>query len=891
LPKVSLYDNFFELGGHSLLATQVTVRVRKMLGVELPLRALFENPTVARLAAHIDSVAGSTTPSLPPIEPVARDRELPLSFSQQRLWFLEQLKPGDPLYHSFQALLITGPLEVKALELTLNEIVRRHEVLHTVFETVGGRPVQRVVPFARLPLPRMDLSDLSPDERRAALEQLAADESQRPFDLAHGPLIRALLVVLDEQEQALLLTLHHIVSDGWSIGILCREISALYETFASDAPVRLPELPIQYADFAVWQREQLQGDVLDEQLSYWRNQLASMPPALELPADRCRPDVASFRGARVTFDVPKELTQKLKALNQREGVTLFMVLLAAFDVLLYRYSGQPDIAVGTAIANRNRGETESLIGFFVNMLVLRTDLNGNPTFLELLDRVKQMTLSAYQHQDVPFEQIIEMVQPQRSFNRTPLYQVEFTVQNAPLEPLEARGLKFAPIYVQAGSAETDLNLMISEGENGLVGEVIYSTDLFDATTIEGMMGHYQNLLQQIVEKPERRILELPLLSASEARAVLSQWDGGVLNVQTNKLVQQLFEEQVTRTPEAVAVASNDRTLTYSELNQRANQLAHYLRRHNARPETLVAVHLEPSIDLIIALLAVVKAGAAFVPLDPSYPRETLSFMIDDARAAIVLTRASLANKLRDSGATVISLDTSAAEIERESAGNASVTATGDNLAYAIYTSGSTGQPNGVLITHDALAKYSVAFGERIGLRGSDRILQFASPSFDVALEEIFPTLLRGASIVFNQDEHSPAATDLLRIIEQHKITGIELPTAYWHEWVKVLSATAKRLPETLRFVIIGGEKVSNKLLAAWQSFGVPLIHVYGLTEATITSTVYDLAPSEQPSDLPLGQALAHTQLYLLDPYLQPVPPGIPGEIYVTGDCLARAYLN
>lgn len=890
LPKVSLYDNFFELGGHSLLATQVMVRVRKTLGVELPLRALFENPTAAKLAAHIDSVAGSTTPSLPPIEPVPRDRELPLSFSQQRLWFLEQLKPGDPLYHSFQALLITGPLNVRALELSLNEIVRRHEVLRTVFETVGGAPVQRVEPFARLDLPRMDLSDLPLDERNAALEQLAADESQRPFDLSRGPLIRALLVVLGKQEQALLFTLHHIVSDGWSIGILCREISALYETFASDAPVRLPELPIQYADFAVWQREQLQGDVLNEQLSYWRNQLANIPPALELPADHRRPDVASFRGARVTFDVPKELTQQLQALNQREGATLFMVLLAAFDVLLYRYSGQPDIAVGTAIANRNQGETESLIGFFVNMLVLRTDLKGNPTFLELLNRVKQMTLSAYQHQDVPFEQIIEMLQPQRSFNRTPLYQVEFTLQNAPLEPLEARGLKFAPIYVQAGSSETDLNLMISESENGLVGEVIYSTDLFDATSIERMMGHYRNLLREIATAPEQHINELPLTSVRETQALLARW--GEIDMNANKLVHQLFEEQAARSPAALAVVSNDRTFTYAELNQRANQLARYLKRQHAQPEQLVAVHLEPSFDLVVALLAVLKTGAAFVPLDPSYPLETLVFMLTDAKASIILTRSALDSKLPQSGAKVISLDGAAAEIAQESVYNPSVTATGDNLAYAIYTSGSTGQSNGVLITNDSLTKYSLDFIERIGLRAGDRILQFASPGFDVAIEEIFPTLLCGAAVVINGEEHSPAATDLLRVIEQYQVTGIELPTAYWHEWVRVLAARPTRLPETLRFVIIGGEKVSNKQLAAWQHFAMPLVHVYGLTETTVTSTVYDV-PRSAPTaaDLPLGTALPHTQLYLLDPSLRPVPPGIAGEIYLGGECLARAYLN
>ncbi|HEU5132618.1 MAG TPA: amino acid adenylation domain-containing protein, partial [Pyrinomonadaceae bacterium] len=528
--------------------------------------------------------------------------------------------------------------------------------------------------------------------------------------------------------------------------------------------------------------------------------------------------------------------------------------------------------------------------FFVNMLVMRTDMKGNPTFIELLKRVKQMTLAAYQHQDVPFEQIIEMLQPQRSMNRTPLYQIEFTLQNAPLEPLEVRGLRFTPIDVQEVSSETDLNLIMTETESGLAGEVVYATDLFDATTIERMMSHFRNLLEEIVKAPEQRLLELPLTSGSETQVLLERW--GVTDMNTNKLFHQLFEEQVARKPEAIAVAFNDRTLTYAELNQRANQLARYLKRHQAKPETLVAFHLEPSFDLVVSLLAILKTGAAFVPLDPSYPAETLAYMLADAKASILLTREALPTEVPQSGVKVISLDASAAEISDESVYDLSVKASGDNVAYAIYTSGSTGKPNGVLITHDSLTKYCLAFIERIGLRASDRILQFASPSFDVALEEIFPTLLSGATIVFGHDEGSIAPMDLLRVIERQKITGVELPTAYWHEWVKILAARPTRMPETLRFVIIGGEKVSGKLLATWQSFGVPLIHVYGLTETTITTTVYDVPRTEQPfDDLPLGQALTYTQIYLLDPYLRPVPPGIAGEIYIGGECLARGYLH
>jgi amino acid adenylation domain-containing protein len=890
LPKISLQDNFFELGGHSLLVTQVIVRVRKALGVELPLSELFDNPTVEKFAAYIDSSAPESTASLPPIVPVSRDRDLPLSFSQQRLWFLEQLNPGDPLYHAFQTLLITGPLDIRALELSLNGITRRHEVLRTVFDVVGGVPVQRIVPFTPMSLRRMNLSDVPQEERNRALEQLAADESQRPFDLSCGPLIRALLIALGEQEHALLFTLHHIVSDGWSLSILRHEISVFYEAFVSGAPVSLPDLPIQYADFAVWQREQLQGHVRNEQLSYWGRQLENVSSVLELPADRRRPEIASFRGGKVAFQWNKELTQQLNTLSQREGVTLFMLLLAAFATLLYRYSGQEDIPVGTAIANRNRAETEGLIGFFVNMLVMRTDLSGNPTFLDLLQRVKQMTLAAYQHQDLPIEQIVEMLQPQRTLNRTPLYRVEFTLQNTPPVTLAGSGLHITPLTTAIVSTDTDLNLMMRETEDGLIGELAYATDLFERTTIERLIGHLQNLVEEITRVPEQRLLELPLSSGSETRALLAQW--GATDNTANKLVHQLFEEQAARTPQAAAVAFNGRTFTYADLNQRANQLARHLKRHNAQPETLVAVHLEQSYELIVALLAVLKAGAAFVPLDPSYPPETLAFMLADAKAPILLTQEALGGELPNSGSTVIRLDASAAEIAQESVCDPSATAGGDNLAYAIYTSGSTGQSNGVLITHDALTKYCLDFSERVGLRGSDRILQFASPSFDVALEEIFPTLLCGATIVFSEGEHTLAPVDLVRVIEQQQITGMELPTAYWHEWVRVLSARPTRLPESLRFVIIGGEKVSSKLLAAWQGFGVPLIHVYGLTETTITTTVYDVPRSDETiTDLPLGRALPHTQLYLLDPYLRPVPPNIPGEIYIGGECLARGYLN
>ena len=519
--------NFFDLGGHSLLATQVIARVRERLQVEVPLQRLFEYPTVVQFAAQIEAVASQNGHLRDnPIHPLAREGALPLSFAQQRFWYLDRLNPGNPAYNCCALLRVTGPLNVLALEQAINEISRRHEVLRTIFPDVEGWPAQVILPQQPITLLVTDLSALPKAKAEAAQQRLARAEAERSFDLSTGPLIRAVVTRKNEREHLVQVTMHHIVSDGWSLGVFCREVSALYEAFAAGNPTPLPALRIQYGDFAAWQRQHMQGDGLAKQRSYWKKQLAGMPPVLDLPSDRRRPDIATFHGAKFHFMLPKALSESLNTLSRNEGATLFMVLLAAFDVLLYRYTYQTDIVVGTAIANRNRRETEPLMGFFVNMVVLRTDVNGNPRFRELLERVKQITLAAYQHQDVPFEQIIEMLQPQRSLNRSPLYQVEFTLQNAPLEPLQTRDLTFTPVNVQPDSAETDFNLIMSENSNGLAADIIYSTGLFDPATIERMADHFQTLLQGIVEEPQRRILDLSLTTNTEAQSLLAQWDGG-----------------------------------------------------------------------------------------------------------------------------------------------------------------------------------------------------------------------------------------------------------------------------------------------------------------------------------------------------------------------------
>lgn len=519
--------NFFDLGGHSLLATQVIARVRERLQIEVPLQRLFDSPTVAEFAGTIEAAAAKNGHLRDnPIQPVAREGHLPLSFAQQRFWYLDRLHPGNPFYNCCALLRVTGPLNLPALQQAINEIIHRHEALRTIFPEVEGWPVQMILAEQPITVLVTDLSALPNAKAEAAQHRLANAEVERPFDLSSGPVIRAGVTRMNQREHVVQVTMHHIVSDGWSLGIFCREVSALYEAFAVGSPASLPAPAIQYGDFAVWQRLYLEGDRLAEQRSYWKKQLSGIPPLLQLPSDRPRREIATFHGAKFSFTMPRELSESLNKLSRDEGATLFMVLLAAFDVLLYRYTYQEDIVVGTAIANRNRAETEPLIGFFVNMLVMRTDVSGNPSFRELLARVKKMTLAAYQHQDVPFEQIIEMLQPQRSLNHSPIYQVEFTLQNAPLEPLETRGLTFEPINVQRESSETDFNFIVSESKDGLIGDVIYATDLFDAATIERMAEHFQTLLQGIVEEPDQRILELALTSTREAQALLAQWDGG-----------------------------------------------------------------------------------------------------------------------------------------------------------------------------------------------------------------------------------------------------------------------------------------------------------------------------------------------------------------------------
>ncbi len=864
----------------------------------------------AEVIAFLRQAQENACTILPAIQPVPHDGPLPLSFAQQRLWFLDQFEPNSPAYNMFAALGLTGSLNIAALERSINEIVRRHKALRTNFVTQEGHPVQVIAPRRKIPMPLVDLRMLAKSERETRVKQLARQEAQKPFDLTCDPLLRTRLLKLDQSEHVLLLTIHHIVSDGWSLGILAQELTQLYQAFSTGQPSPLPELPVQYADFAVWQREWLQGDVLQAQLDYWKQKLRGGIPTLGLPTDRPRPAIQTFRGARQPFTLP--LAKELKALSQREGATLFMTLLTAFKILLYRYTGQTNIAVGAPIANRQWAEIEGLIGFFVNTLVLQTDLTGELRFRDLLARVREITLGAFAHQDVPFERLVDELQPERSLSHSPLFQVMFVLHNLPATTLELPDLTLSHLNTDGSTAQFDLTLSVVETESELLGELEYNTDLFDQATILRLIEHFQTLLAGIVDKPNQRISELPLLTKAQEKQLLHAWSGARRDLSRKACTHELFEAQAARTPDKTAIvvpAGQTRSaawlkprtqLTFRELNAYANQLAHHLQDLGVGPEVIVSIYLENSLEAIVAMLATLKAGGAYLPLDPSCPPERLAFMLSDACSSVLITQSQLLSQIADVPASVstVCLDQTGATLFEKSGANPISGAVAENSAYVIYTSGSTGRPKGVLVPHRALVNHSLAAADHYNLKPDDRVLQFASISFDVAAEEIFPTWLCGAAVVLGRDQALTLVTDLIQFVKDHQITALNLPTPYWHEWVSELPHLPLSLPTTLRLVVVGSEKALPDKLASWQKHidgQVEWYNAYGPTEATITTTIYD--PSQAESEIsghvsvPIGRPIPNTQVYVLDQKLNPVPIGVPGELYIGGEGLARGYLD
>ncbi len=897
--RVGIYDDFFDLGGHSLLATQVVSRIRETFQVEMPLRHLFETPTVAGLAESLElSRRDGESLQLSPIKPIPRDGDLPLSFAQQRLWFIDQLDPGNSVYNFPVAVRLKGALNLAALEESLSEIVRRHEALRTTFSMVDGQPAQVIASRLMITLPVVDLRALSEVEREAEVQRLVVEEARHPFDLARGPLLRARVLRLAEDEQVGLLTMHHIVSDGWSAGILIREMAALYQAYCTESPSPLPELPIQYADFAYWQREWLQGAVLQKQLDYWKKQLDGAPPLLELPADHPRPAVQTFRGGHQSLLLPKAVGIALKALSRDEAATLFMTLLAAFKVLLNCYTRQDDLVVGTPVANRNRLEIEGLIGFFVNALVLRTDISGNPTFRELVRRVRRVCVDAYAHQDLPFERLVEDLHIERDLSRNPLFQVMFVLQNASLHAVELPGLSLNPVIADGGTTHFDLTLHIVDTDQGLVGTAAYNTDLFDADTITRMLAHFQTLLEAIVKDPDRHLSELSLLTDTQRQQVLLGSNDVHRGYNPELSIHQLFEAQVERTPDAIALVFGDQQLTYRELNCRANRLAHSLRKIGVGLEVPVGVCLERSLEVVISLLGVLKAGGVYLPLDPAYPKQRIGFMLEDSKAPVLLTQKGLIQGLPEHRARVICLDSDGEAIARESAENPTNTSQPENLAYIIYTSGSTGQPKGVLVSHGSIAEHCQDAERYYELQPTDRVLQFASMSFDLSLEQILPTLIVGARLVVVGKEvwrpaefHSKAA--------EFGLTVVDLPTAYWQELVQEWAAGPEQVLSTqYRLFLVGGDTMLPEVLNLWQQTplrSVRLINAYGPTEATITATAFETVPqigeTSRLHRVPIGHPLANREIYILDRYCNPVPIGVPGELHIGGRSLARGYLN
>jgi amino acid adenylation domain-containing protein len=892
---VGIHDNFFELGGHSLLVTQVVSRIRDAFSIELPMRRLFEFPTLAELSQQIDGVRYDAQVQAPPIVPIARSGKLPLSFAQERLWFLDQLEGQNAIYNIPATLRLSGELNVTALEQSFNEIIRRHEVLRTTVSMLNGQPVQVIAPSLTLKIPIINLQALSEIEQATQVQNLATEEAQRPFDLAKGPLVRVILLRLRPDEHVICVTQHHIVSDGWSTWIFIKEMTTLYEAFSKGQPSPLPELPIQYADFTLWQRQWLSGEVLEKQLNYWQQQLANVPPVLKLPTDHPRPSTLTFRGQLTHFTINEDITKQLKALSLRYETTLFMVLLAAYAVLLFRYSGQEDIVIGSPIANRNRKEIESLIGFFVNTLTLRFDLSGQPTFLELLKRVRQITLDAYTHQDTPFEQVVEAVQPERNMSHTPLFQVMFGLQNVPSDTLKLPELTVTPLAVESGTARCDLTLLMEETEQGLTGVLEYSTDLFEANTMARMIGHFETLLSSIADEPQQVITQLQLLTEAEQHQLVVEWNNTQTAYPYDLCIHQLFEAQVEQTPEAVAVVFANQQLTYQELNVQANQLAHWLHTVGVGPEVLVALCVERSLEMVIGLLGIVKAGGAYVPLDPDYPRERLAFMLEDARVSILLTQDKFAKDFDwislKGGMQVICLDTDWENfIAKESKYNLINNGmTAENLAYVIYTSGSTGIPKGVAVSHRSINR--LLFNtDYIKIESTDRIAQASNASFDAATFEIWGALLHGARLVGVNREVSISPPAFAAFLREQAISVLFLTTALFNQ----LAREIPHIFSVLQNLLFGGEAVDPTWVKTVLTNGPPqrLLHVYGPTENTTFSSWYLI--EEVPTGattIPIGRPIANSQIYILDAHLQPVPVGVPGELHIGGDGLARGYLN
>jgi amino acid adenylation domain-containing protein len=898
---VGLHDSFFDLGGHSLLATQVISRVREALHLDLPVRHLFDGPTVGELAQAVEAArAGGSAAQAPPIVPVPRNRDLPLSFGQQRLWFLQQLDPGSHAYNTPFALRLSGRLDTGALAWTLEQVVRRHETLRTTFRVSGGEPVQVIAPPCPQPLPSVDLSALPPAVGWGEAQRLTAAEARTPFDLSRPPAVRLRLLRLTPGEHVLLFTIHHVSGDGWSVGVLTREVAELYAACTAGRAPDLPALPVQYADFAVWQREWLQGEALEAQIAYWRERLASAPPFLELPTDRPRPPVPGDRSGRVAADLPETAWKAAEELGRREGATPFMILLATCAILLQRYSGQDTVVIGTPIANRNRHEIEGLIGFFANTLALRTDLGDDPTFRALLRRVRENALGAYAHQDLPFEKLVDELQPPRDMSHAPVFQVMLVHQGPPGEPLTLGDVGLSAFGSDAPAARYDLTLTCAEMGGGLGCGIDFSTDLFDPETARRMLRLFNHLVVRAAGQPDRPISELPLLDEIERSEVLVGWNGTRRELAAeDTCLHQLFESGAARAPEAPALLWQGETVTYGELDRRAEELARRLRASGVGPEVRVGLACERSPGALAGILGVLKAGGAYVPLDPEAPRERLEAIAADAGLAVLLTQERFAGALAGLAPALLQVDAEPFADGAPLAPAPAISPTSpDNAAYVVYTSGSTGAAKGVIATHRNAVNFVLGLADSVGAGPGDRFFLFAPLSFDASVLQIFVPLSTGGALAVHPDPRLLAAHEILAFAERCGVTVLDLPAALWRQWVEEVAASRLPLPPALRSFLTGGESVSQAKLRAWAGLTdrpVDFLSSYGPTEATVTSTVF-VTTNERAGDLarpnvPIGRPLPNVRCHVLDRWMQPVPRGVPGDLYLAGAGLARGYLG
>ncbi|HYH99199.1 non-ribosomal peptide synthetase, partial [Hyalangium sp.] len=884
LDRVGLHDDFFALGGHSLRALQVTSRIRQHFQVDVSLRSFFSHPTLAGLAAQLSQAQGGEQ-ATPSIISASRGAVVPLSFAQERLWFLQQLAPASAAYNCPAFFRVHGPLDADALEKSLEVLVSRHESLRTRFSELDGQPMQVIAARLPLHLERVELRALPPEEQQQEVHRRAEADARHPFDLHRAPLLRASLLALGEDEHVLLLNLHHSVTDGWSMDVLYTELEALYGALARGQPPALPALALQYADYAVWQRQWAETPALEEQLTWWKQQLAGIPPILELPTDRPRPPVQDFRGARVLFRLGRETTLALRALAAQERVTPTMVLLAAFQALLHRYTGQEEFLVGMPHAGRERSELAGVVGFFVNTLPMRADLSGEPSFRTLLARVRETSLGAHEHAELPFERLVKALQTERDLSTLPLVQVMFAPQVSQLGQLKLPGLGVEPLAVDPGRAPFDLTLLSWEEPDTLAGQWEYSTALFEQSTLERMAGHLCRLLEGAVKQPDARLSGLAMLGEEERQQLLVQWNDTAVDFPRDSTIPEAFAEQVLRAPEAVAVQFGLRQLTYRQLDLRTNQVAWRLRRMGVGPDSRVAIAVERSLELVVALVGILKAGGAYVPLDTDYPRERLALMLEDARPDALVTTMALLPKLPAQGLHHLLLDEARLEEEPDSTPHSGVTAR--NLAYIDFTSGSTGRPKGVCIEHRSVLR--LVKNIRYAELGPGETLLLASPlSFDASTFELWGSLLTGASLaVF--PPHPPAdALELTEVIARHGVTCLYLSSGLFSQ---VVDVAAQRLA-SVRRIVVGGDVLSALHARRMVELGVAVTNGYGPTECTTFAVACCMEPHSRVEDpVPLGRPISNTTVYVLDGHMQPVPIGVAGELYLGGDGLARGYVG